>query len=82
VTASSGWCGVESGDADQVVDSGFDLEPGPVSLLADVAKLASTADGLDPPERFLDPFTDPLADLMAGVSGVRPSIADLRFVVF
>src|SRR4029077_10256013 len=47
----------------------FDLEPGPVSLSADVAQLASAADGLDPPEGFLDPFPYSLADLVAGVAG-------------
>ncbi len=38
-------------------------------MSADVAKLSSTADGLDPPERFLDPFTYSLRHNVAGVSG-------------
>src|SRR5690606_10941379 len=62
-------CGVEGGDAEQVVDGGGDLEPGPVAFSADVAKLAASCDGLDPAEGFLDPFPDPDAHLMAGVSG-------------
>ena len=65
----SGWCGVESGDSDEVVDGGFDLEPGPVSLSADVAKLASSADGFDPPQRFFDPFPYSLRNDVAGMSG-------------
>jgi hypothetical protein len=65
----SGWCGVEGGDADEVVDSGGDLEPGPVALSADVAELAASADGLDPAEGFFDPFPDPHAHLVPGVSG-------------
>ena len=65
----SGGLGVESGDADQVVDGGVDLEPGWVALSADVSELAASADGLDPPERFLDPFPDPLRDGVSGVAG-------------
>src|SRR5947208_3616128 len=68
-SARSGRLRVEGGDADQVVDRRGELEPGPVALSADVAQLASSADGLDPPERFLDPFADPHARLVAGMSG-------------
>ena len=61
--------GVGGGDAEQVVDRGGDLEPGPVALLASVAKVAA-ADGLDPPEGFLDPFPDShTAPGVAGMSG-------------
>src|SRR5262245_8000686 len=72
------WCGlcrcccVEGGDAEEVVDRGGELEPGPVALAADVAKLAAAADGLDPPEGFLDPFPDPHARLVAPVAGGPP----------
>ena len=65
----SGRCGVQGGDSDEVVDGGFDLEPGPVALSSDVAQLASSADGFDPPERFLDAFAYSLRHDVAGVSG-------------
>src|SRR5215203_4538832 len=64
--------GVEGRDAKQVVGRRGDLEPGPVALAAYVAELAAAADGLDPPEGFLDPFPDPHAGLVAGVAGGPP----------
>jgi hypothetical protein len=70
----SGWGHfvVECGDADQVVNGGGHLEPGPVAVLADVSELSAGADGFDPSEGFLNPFSDPLADLIAGVAGGSP----------
>src|SRR3954469_11056053 len=75
VAAGSGWCGVEGGDADQVVDGGGHLEPGPVAGLAEVAQLAAAADGLDPPEgssirlRILMLMAWPACLVVAGVDG-------------
>ena len=46
--------GVECRDADQVVDRGGHLEPGPVALSASVAKLVITGDGLGPAEGLFD----------------------------
>jgi len=58
--------GVECCDADQVVDGGVHLEPGPVALSADGAKLASPAERLDSPEGLFNAFAYPLRQ---GVSG-------------
>ena len=63
-----------AGDSDEVVDGGFDLEPGPVSLPADVAQLASSADGLDPPEWFLEAFAYLLGASWPGCRVLRPLI--------
>src|SRR5918995_5488991 len=63
---------VEGGDAEQVVDGGGDLEPGPVAFSADVAELAAAADGLYPAEGFFDPFPGAHAGLVAGVAGGAP----------
>ena len=79
----TGGGGVEGGDADEVVDGGGDLEPGPVALSAEVAEFAAAADGLDPAEGFLDPFPDPHADTAwPAWRVVRPSIAERCRVVF
>lgn len=48
------------------------LEPGPVAIVAGVAQFASGADGLDPTDGFLEPFADPLNDVVAVVSGDAP----------
>jgi len=76
VWAGPGWVrvglrggAVEGADSDEVVGRGLYLEPGPVSVLADERDLAATADGLDPAEWFLDPFSDPLGNVVTGVSG-------------
>lgn len=58
--------------SDEAVDGGFDLEPGPVSGLADVAEFAAGADGFDPAEGFLDAFADPLRRDVADVAGGAP----------
>ena len=60
---------MECGDADQVVDGGGHFEPGPVAVLADAAEFASTANGFDPSEGFLDPFAFALTDVVAAVAG-------------
>ena len=78
----SGRCGVEGGDSDDVVDGSGHEEPGPVSLLADVAELAATGDGLHPAEGFFDPFADPLTDAWPAWRVVRPSIVERCRVVF
>ena len=57
--------GVQGGDSEDVVDGAGHEEPGSVPGSAVVAKLASSGDGLDPAEGFLDPPTDPLTRLMA-----------------
>lgn len=72
LVARSGDCGVEGGDSQQVVDGGGDFEPGSVAVAADVAQLASSGDRFDPAEGFLDPFSDPQADLVAAVAGRAP----------
>ncbi len=72
--------GVEGADSDDVVHSGFGFEPGPVAFLADVADFAASADGFDPTERFLDPFTDPLRHAMTIVAG-STSISHKPFCV-
>ena len=53
VRRRSGHGFVEGGDADDVVDGGGHLEPGPVAVSALVAELATASDGLDPAEGFL-----------------------------
>ncbi len=68
---------VEGGDTDDVVDSGGDLEPGPVPVPASVAELAAAGDGLGPAEWLFDSFPDPLADVWPGWRVVRPSIAEI-----
>src|SRR6266536_4032110 len=60
---------IQCGDPDQVVDGTRDEEPGSVAPSAFVPELAAAAYGLDPAERFLDTFADPLAHLMSGVAG-------------
>jgi len=69
--SSGGGC-VECRDPDEVVDGGGRLEPGSVAVVADVAELAPGSDCFDPAEGFLDPFSDPLADVVAGVAGDAP----------
>ena len=64
--------GVDGTDSDEVVGGCFEFEPGPVPFLADVADLASSTDSLDPTERFLDSFADPLGDPMPGMAGGAP----------
>jgi hypothetical protein len=58
--------------ASLVEDRGGDLEPGTVAASTVVAKLATTSDGLGTPERFLDSFPDPLADLVPSMPGGPP----------
>ena len=61
----SGGCGVERGDAHDVVD-GADEEPrGLASFSAFVAELGCTVDGFGPAEGFFAPFADPQADVMS-----------------
>src|SRR4029453_18829204 len=64
-------CGleIEGGDAQQVVGGAGDEEPGPVALSTAVAEFASSSDGLDPAEGFLDAFADALAHLVPRVAG-------------
>ena len=61
--------GVEVCDADDVVHGAGEKEPGPVPFSADVTEFASPADGFDPSEGFLNPFTYSLRHHMSGVSG-------------
>ena len=61
VRSGEGGLVVEGGDADDVVDSGGDLEPGPVPVPASVAELAAAGDGLGPAEWLFDSFPEPCA---------------------
>ena len=65
----SGDGGVEVCDADDVVHGAGEQEPGPVSFSAEVTEFASSTDGFDPSEGFLNPFTYSLRHDMAGVTG-------------
>lgn len=47
---SGGGCGVECGDADQVVNGGEHFEPGAVAVLSDVSELPSGPNGLTQPK--------------------------------